>query len=86
MFERQERVDGINQTFNVETFHLLDDSTYTSIINRNPDALLEARKDFGLELNAENSKYKLILCHQNSLEIQSINTIITNKLLEVGQS
>jgi hypothetical protein len=41
-------------------------------IKENTETLLEAGRDVGLEINAEETKYVIMSCHQNSTQNQNI--------------
>jgi hypothetical protein len=43
-------------------------------IKENTEALLEASRDIGLEINAEKTKYMIISRHPNSGQVQNIRT------------
>jgi hypothetical protein len=58
--------------------HLLGDSVNT--IKQNSETLLEASKDIGLEINAENTKYMIKSRHPNSGQNQNIR--IANESFE----
>jgi hypothetical protein len=54
----------------VDDGNLLGDSVNT--IKENTETLLEARKDIGLEINAEKTKYMIMSRHRNSGQNQNI--------------
>jgi hypothetical protein len=43
-----------------------------NIVKENTEALLEAGRDIGLEINAEKTKYMIMSRHQNSRQNQNI--------------
>jgi hypothetical protein len=47
---------------------------------RNKEALLEASREIGLEVNTEQTKYMVMSCHQNAG--QSYNLLIGNKSID----
>jgi hypothetical protein len=49
-------------------------------INKNTEALVDASKKVGLELNVETCKYMLVSCYQNGDQLQDIK--IANRLFE----
>jgi hypothetical protein len=51
--------------------NLLGDSVNTTKENRG--TLLEASRDFGLDINAEKAKYMIMSYHQNSGQNQNIS-------------
>jgi hypothetical protein len=53
-----------------DDINLLDDNM--NAIKENTEALLEASRDVGLEINAEKAKYMIMSCHQNSGQNQHI--------------
>jgi hypothetical protein len=57
---------------------LLGDSV--NIIKENTESLLEARRDVGLEINAEKTKYMIMSRHPNSGQNQNIR--IANESFE----
>jgi len=38
----------------------------TDTVSKNSEALLEASKEVGVEVNTEKSKYMVVSCHQNT--------------------
>jgi hypothetical protein len=61
-----------------DNVHLLGNSINT--IKESTETLLEASRDFGLEINAEKTKYMIIFHHLNSEQNQTIR--IANELFE----
>jgi hypothetical protein len=49
------------------------------IIQKNIEALLDASKKVGLEVNPEKTKYKLMSCHQKVEQKHSINRVNRSK-------
>jgi hypothetical protein len=61
-----------------DDINLLDDSVNT--IKENPETLLEASRDIGLEINAEKTKYMIMSRYPNSGQKQNIR--IANESFE----
>jgi hypothetical protein len=72
-------IEGTHQLLvyadNANMFH---ESTYT--IKRNKEALLEAGREVGLEVNTGKTRYMVVSCHQNAR--QNHNLLIANKYFE----
>jgi hypothetical protein len=47
-----------------DDFNMLGRNTDT--VSKNSEALLEASKEVGVEVNTEKSKYMVVSCHQNT--------------------
>jgi hypothetical protein len=58
--------------------NLLGDNTAT--VHKNTEALLDASKEVGLEINVEKTKYMLPSCHQNAGQNRDIK--IANRSFE----
>jgi hypothetical protein len=52
----------------------------TATINRNKETLIDARREVGLEINVEKTKYMLLCSHQNTCQNRDIR--IANKAFE----
>jgi hypothetical protein len=65
-----------------DDINLLVDSINT--IEENTQTLLEANRDFGLEINADKTKYMIVSCHPNSGRNQNVR--IANESFENWQN
>jgi hypothetical protein len=65
-----------------DDINLLGDSVNT--IKENSETLLEASRDIGLEINAENTKYMIMSRYPNSGQNQNIR--IANECLKMWQN
>jgi hypothetical protein len=54
-----------------------------NILNKNTEALLDVRKEVGLEVNAEKIRYMFMTCHQTTG--QSHNMKVVTGSLKMGQ-
>jgi hypothetical protein len=72
-------MNGVHQLFvYADDINLLGNSKYT--IKVNTEILLESSRDVGLKINAEETKYMIMSCHQNSGQNQNIR--IATELFE----
>jgi hypothetical protein len=56
--------------------NLLGDNVHVRVdtIKKNTETLIDASKEFGLEVNTEKTKYMLLSLHQNAGQNRDINT------------
>jgi hypothetical protein len=62
----------------IDDANLLRDDIDT--VKKNTDALIDASKEFGLEVNTEKTKYMLLSCHQNAEQNHDIK--VANRCFE----
>jgi hypothetical protein len=73
------KLNGTHQLLvSADVVNLLEDNT--DIIEKTPEALIDASKDVGLEVNAENTKYVLLSRHQNAEQNHDVK--IANRSFE----